>query len=116
MTAQRWKRQERQVAAALGGVRFPNSGIGQPDVRVAGYAVQVKTREALPTWLIAAVDQAERDAGAGEIPVVVLAEVSQGRKARRLVLMAFDDWWDMATGTVGDRSPEVTDENTGVLV
>ncbi len=77
--AGRWKRQERQIAAALGGVRLPNTGAGQCDVRAPGWAVQVKTRATLPGWLWAAVDQAERDAGPDEAPAVVLSEVTAGR-------------------------------------
>ncbi len=112
VSTQRWKRQEREIAAALGGMRLPNSGAGQPDVRLPGYAVQVKTRESLSAWLTAAVDQAARDADAGEVPIVVLSEVSQGRKARRYALMAFGAWRAMTTG---DRSPQAGDENTGVV-
>ncbi len=103
----KWKNQERQVAAALGGVRLPNTGTGQPDVRAGRYAVQVKTRLTLPTWLTGAVEQAERDADTGEIPVVVLSEVSQGRKARRLVVMAFNDWRDMTTHDIPEPAQEV---------
>ncbi len=88
----KWKRQEREIAAAVGGARLPNNGAGQPDVRVGPYAIQVKARESLPAWLTGAVEQAARDADAGEIPVVVLSEVSQGRKARRLVVLDFDHW------------------------
>ncbi len=106
----RWKSEERRVAAALGGTRLPNTGTGQCDVRAGRYAIQVKARESLPAWLTGAVEQAERDADAGEIPVVVLSEVSQGRKARRLVVMALDDWRDLADLTYRDIAqigPEV---------
>jgi hypothetical protein len=91
-SASRWKNQEREIARALGTERIPNSGYGQPDVRVPGYAIQVKTKKVLPAWLMAFLDQATRDAGPGETPVVVISEVSQGKKARRLVLMHFEDW------------------------
>ncbi len=92
MSATRWQRQERAIAAALGTRRLPNVGAGQPDCRCPGWAVQVKTRKELPGWLVAALDQAARDAGAGERPAVVLSAVSQGRKARRLVVLDFEDW------------------------
>lgn len=92
MSAQRWKRQERAIAMALRSSRIPNNGAGQPDIRAAGWAVQVKTRKELPAWLWAAVDQAQRDAGIGERPAVVLSEVSQGKRARRLVVLDFDAW------------------------
>ena len=98
----RWKRQEREIAAALGTQRLPNVGRGQPDLRAHGWAVQVKTRTALPAWLWAAVDQARRDAGAGEQCAVVLVDVSQGRKARRLVVLDFETW----CACIGDGVPE----------
>lgn len=92
MSGQRWKRQERAIAHVLRTRRIPNNGAGQPDIRAAGWAIQVKTRKELPAWLWAAVDQAQRDAGEGECAAVVLSEVSQGRKARRLVVLDFDAW------------------------
>ncbi|MDP9358321.1 MAG: hypothetical protein M3R02_24145 [Chloroflexota bacterium] len=88
--AVKWKRQEREIAAVLNGTRLPNSGTGQPDVRAAGWAVQVKTREAVPGWLWAAVDQAARDASPDERPALVLNQVTQGRRARRLVVLDFE--------------------------
>ena len=93
MSADRWKRQEREVARALGTQRIPNNGAGQPDIRTpSSWAVQVKTRGELPAWLWAAVDQARRDAGPGERPAVVLSEVVPSRRARRLVVLDFDEW------------------------
>lgn len=85
-----WKAQERQIAALLGGVRLPNSGRGQPDVIAGNLAVQVKCTKALPAWLTAAVAQATRDAGPGQVPVVVVSEVRQGRRARRFVVLNLD--------------------------
>ncbi len=112
----KWKRQERQIAQALGGVRLPNTGAGQCDIRAGRFAVQVKARETLPVWLTEAVAQAQRDAAAGETPVVVLSQVSQGRKARRLVVMALEDWRDLAGRAGGDRSPQSpAGGNVGVL-
>ncbi len=85
-SAQRWKRAEREIAALLGGVRLPNTGRGQPDVVAGQLAVQVKTKATLPAWLLAAVDQAIRDAEADQQPVVILNLVSRGHKARRLLV------------------------------
>jgi len=87
MSAGRWKRHEREIAAILGGVRPPNNGKGQPDLLTDELAVQVKTRKALPGWLHDAIDQAARDADAGRLPVVVLAEASQGRRTRRYLVV-----------------------------
>ena len=92
MSADRWKRQEREIAAALGSKRIPNNGAGQPDIRADGWSIQVKTRGKLPAWLWAAVDQARRDAASGERPAVVLSEVTPGKRARRLVILEFDTW------------------------
>ena len=92
MSVGRWKRQEREIAAALGTQRIPNNGAGQPDIRAHGWAVQVKTRKQIPAWLWAAVDQAEQDAETGERPAVVLSEVTEGTRARRLVVLDFDAW------------------------
>jgi len=39
MNAGRWKRQEREIAALLGGIRLPNSCRGQPDVIAGNLAV-----------------------------------------------------------------------------
>ncbi len=89
-SAARWKRQEREIAAALGGVRLPNSGRGQPDVIAGNLAVQVKTRATPPAWLTAALNEAARDAaatGPEAVPVVALSGVTAGRKARRLVVL-----------------------------
>ncbi len=87
MSTQRWKAQERAVAAALGGQRLPHTDASQCDERLPGWAVQVKTRTALPAWLWAAVAQAARDAGPDERPAVVLNEVRPDVKARRLVVL-----------------------------
>ncbi len=88
MSAQRWKRQERAIAAALGAKRIPNNGAGQPGIRTpGGWVVQVKTRKEIPAWLWAAVDQARRDAG-------------PGKRARRLVVLESDAW----AADIGDET------------
>lgn len=96
MPSTRWKQHEREIAAAQGGVRLPNSGRGQPDVIAGNLAVQVKTRKALPAWLLAAMDQAGRDADPGQVPIVVLSAVSRGKKARRLVVLDLDAFTRLA--------------------
>ncbi|CAN5863236.1 hypothetical protein BH24CHL4_BH24CHL4_19500 [soil metagenome] len=87
MSAGRWKRHEREVAAILEGVRLPNSGKGQSDVLTPNLAVQVKTRKSIPSWLHAALDQAARDCDSHRLPVVVLCAVSQGHSTRRMLGM-----------------------------
>ncbi|MDP9470319.1 MAG: hypothetical protein M3Q71_06570 [Chloroflexota bacterium] len=108
VSAGRWKRAEREVAAALGGRRLPNSGTGQPDVRLPGFALQIKTRRELPAWLWAAVDQATRDADPGELPAVVLNQVSQGRRARRLVVLDFERFAALIAGEMINNSQQPT--------
>ena len=106
-TTQRWKRQEREIAAALGGVRLPNSGRGQPDVLAGNVCVQVKTRATLPAWLVAALDQAARDAaatGPEAVPMVVLSAVRAGRKARRVVVLDLDTLIALSGPTGADKA------------
>lgn len=98
MSGQRWKRQEREIARALGTNRIPNNGAGQPDIRIAGWSVQVKTRQTIPAWLWDAVDQAARDATLDERPAVVLSEVLPSKRARRVVVLDFDDWCTIVAG------------------
>jgi hypothetical protein len=111
VSASRWKRHERETARALGTTRLPNSGAGQPDCRPPGWAVQVKTRATVPDWLFVALDQATRDAGPGERAAVVLVNVSQGVKARRLVLLPWADFVALVTDERGaDEAERGADE------
>ncbi len=61
----------------------------------------MKTRKTLPRWLKQAREQAQRDAGDEERAAVVLAEVRQGRKARRLVVLDVAVWRALLDETVG---------------
>ena len=63
------------------------------------------TRATAPDWLFQALDQAAREAGAGERPAVVVSVVSQGVKLRRVVLLPFDTFRALARGDeAGDRA------------
>ena len=106
----RWKRQEREIAKLLGTQRLPNSGSGQPGICIAGWAVQIKTRATVPKWLWAALDQAARDAEPGERPAVIVSDVVQGRKARRLVLLDFDHWRALVQPEQGAEAVRSADE------
>jgi hypothetical protein len=112
MSAARWKRHEREVARALGTERLPNSGSGQTDCRPPGWAVQVKTRATVPQWLFDALGQTMRDAEPGERPAVVVVEVSQGRKARRLVLLPFESFQALVCGQGADEGHQSDTEAT----
>ena len=69
-----WKKCERMVARILGARRTPAGRPGEPDVRGRRLSVEVKHRKQLPRWLVAALEQAERAAGDGELAVCVLHE------------------------------------------
>ena len=92
MAATSRRRQEREITRTLGTARQSDEGNGQPDLRIAGWAVRVVTRTTTPRWLWSQLDRAARNAEPGERPAVVLSDVVQGRKARRLVLLDFDQW------------------------
>ncbi len=106
MSGGRWQRQEREIARALGTRPVPERGVGAPVIRLPGWAVLVKTRATVPAWLWAALDQAARGADAGERPAVVVSDVVQGRKARRLVLLDFDLWRTLVRGEESVRSAD----------
>ncbi len=90
MSTDRYKRHERQVAAILNGVRLPKIGRGQPDVITGNVAGQVKTKQALPSWFTAAVDQSIRDAGPDQFPVVIVAHARRGHSTRRYLIADLD--------------------------
>jgi hypothetical protein len=92
MTDARWKRQERETARLLGTRRLPNTGHGQPDLRIEGWAVEHKSRRTLPAWLTGALDQAARNTVPGARPAVILTAPGRGRRLRRVVVMDLAVW------------------------
>jgi len=91
--------------AALGGVRPPNSGRGQPDVLAGNLAVQVKTRATLPAVLVAALDRAARDAaatGPDAVPVVLDLEAFAALSGRTMDGAECRDADTGLGGVVGD--------------
>ena len=92
MSTGRWKRQEREIAGLVGSRRNPNTGEYRSDIDTPAFAYEVKTRKEIPGWLKAAVQQAVRAAQDGQTGVVVLSEVSQGRKAERYAVLRLNDW------------------------
>ena len=96
----RWKRQERETAAILGGERQPCTGGPHADVLFPGFVVECKTRKELPAWLTGGIRQAEAQATQGETAAVVLTEVRQGVKAKRYVLMRLEDFADWHGGRI----------------
>lgn len=92
------------MAKALGAARAMEASGNDGSFRLPGWALRIKTRATAPAWLWAALDQAARDAGPDEYPAVVLAHVSQGRKARRLVLLDFAHFRALVGGEDGEQS------------
>ncbi len=92
MSHRQWKARERATARALGTARIPNSGRGQPDMVAGGFAVEHKSREALPKWLTGAVEQVRRNAGEGQSPLVIVSMHRPGRRPLRLAVMELDEW------------------------
>lgn len=93
MSDRRWKRTEREVAAALGGRRVPVTGRRGADVEHPTLAPEVKSRAELPRWLVEAVAQARAGAAEGRLPIVVLHQVGD-RHGEDLVVVRFADWCD----------------------
>ena len=53
--------------------------------------MECKSRKALPTWLLDAMNQAARNAGDGQTGIVVLHQVGQ-RSDRDIVCIRLADW------------------------
>lgn len=88
---QRGKALEVAVAKRLGGARVGLTGKATADVVAGQVAVECKERKDLPGWLVDAVEQAEHNAGAGMIPVVVLHRLGD-RHDNDLVVMRLGDF------------------------
>ncbi len=86
------------IARTLGTRRLPGAGYGQPDGRPPGWAVSVLTRATVPGWLWDALDRARRHRAEGERAAVVVTAVSQGVRARRLVLLDFEEFARLVRG------------------
>jgi hypothetical protein len=91
-----WKHAERQIAKRLGGRRVPVPGrAGLPDVAHPWLSVEVKHRRRLPQWLTMAMEQAERSATRGQLPLAVVHEAGT-RYGQSLVLLRladFEEWF-----------------------
>jgi hypothetical protein len=103
-----WKRDERRVAAAVGGERL-GPGTDRADVRAQGLTVEVKRRSSLPKWLTGAVQQARGYASEYDLPIAVIHAAGE-RIANALVVMRladFQDWHGaLPAGTFTDTDVE----------
>lgn len=86
-----WKEHERRTARRLSGVRTGNTGKASSDVQAGAFAVECKSRKALPTWLTDAMTQAKRNAGANQVGIVVLHQVGQ-RSDNDIICIRLADW------------------------
>lgn len=91
MTA--WKDTERRIARLLHGERTGNRGAATEDVAHIWLSVEVKHRRQLPSWLTAAMQQAQRNAPAGRLPIVVL-HAHGTRGANDVVCLRLADFLD----------------------
>ena len=98
MSERSWKRTEREIAAILGGHRVPVTGRARgdvPDVAHRWLSIEVKSRRALPAWLLEAVAQARAAATEYQLPVAILHQEGS-RHGLDLVVMRlsdFEDWF-----------------------
>lgn len=77
MTDKAWKRNERQIAAVVGGKRVPVSGRQRgdvPDIAHPFLSIEAKLRARLPGWLHDAMLQAEASVRGRQTPCVILRE------------------------------------------
>lgn len=107
MNRNTWKQHERDIAADLGGRRIPVSGIDRDgaDVLTPLFAVQVKVRKALPSWLWGWLAGICSTAGEGRVGVLILRRPRE-RKAEGLVVMTYKDFVALH-GKVGAESEDV---------
>lgn len=94
-----WKSVERKLAELLGGERVPVTGRQRgcaPDIEHPLFAIEVKHRASLPSWIVDALDQAVKSVRKDKVPVVILHE-NRMAYGNSLVLMKLGDLkelWD----------------------
>lgn len=77
MADKTWKQVERRVVRLIGGRRTGHHIL--EDVAHPILSLEVKHREKLPAWLLAAWAQAQRNAPVGKVPMVVLHQAGSRR-------------------------------------
>lgn len=111
MTKAAWKNTERRIARLLHGERTGNTGAATEDVAHAWLSVEVKHRRVLPAWLHDALQQAQRNAPAERLPLVVLHQHGE-RATNDVVCVRLRDWLDWFGD---DPLAAATDEQRRVL-
>jgi len=94
MSDKTWKAVERCIAARLGGKRVGCTGLATADVVNDWLTIEVKSRKALPAWLLDAVNQAAQ-ASDGRLPIVVLHQVGKhhNNDIVAMRLSDFEQWF-----------------------
>ena len=89
-----WKQAERRIAKLLGGRRIPVTGRQRgdvPDIEHDTLSIEVKSRKALPAWLLGALNQAQAASKNGKVPVGVLHQ-DRAPYAESLVMLRLEDF------------------------
>jgi hypothetical protein len=92
-----WKADERAIAGRLGGERVPVTGRDRgdaPDIKHPLFAVECKTRAALPALLKEAMTQAKAAVRGEQVPVVILHQRG-ARHDEDYVVLRLADFTDL---------------------
>lgn len=91
----RGKALERVIAKRTGGRRNGVTGLATADVEAGPWAIEAKSRKALPDWLLNAMGQAVRNTPNGMIPICVLHQLGahHGNDIVCMRLKDFEDWY-----------------------
>lgn len=102
MANRTWKIAEQSIAGMMGGRRVSNTALGlrSADVETDAYSVEIKTRKAMPAWLMDAVNQAHRNCVGDRLALVVLHTVGQ-RRVNDLVVLRLGEFIEQ----FGDPEP-----------
>jgi hypothetical protein len=82
------------LQTALGGRRIPVTGRQRgdvPDIEHDALSIEVKSRKALPAWLLGALNQAQAASKNDKVPVVVLHQ-DRAPYAESLVMLRLEDF------------------------
>ena len=80
-----WQRHERHIARQFGAQRAP-LGVAGADVVTGAFSIECKCWRNLPAKVLAALQQAERSAQAGQVALAIIHETGQ-RRENDLVIM-----------------------------
>jgi len=91
MPSKKWKNNERQAAALLGGKRLANNGQRQADIDHPLFHIESKERRAVPEWWVKA-DKALAACPPDKIPMLLFQHAAgQGIPVRRYIILPLGD-------------------------